>query len=196
MPPSPAETCTGSSDTVNLNASVKLALQQAADDTVFNQTSGMSYYPWEASGMAAFGLGSSVPQGWYIQWQDDELSNIPAGGSASATLSITVPSDAAPDFYGYRLTVGSTNGNITSSTVLVVEVEAEPEIATAFLRQNDVFLPGSARSPPPKSPTRATQRSTSIGTSRLPPSQHQTRARARWSQPCPNLHRVRLRRSR
>ena len=138
------ETCAGSTDTVSLNSSTKLALQQAADDTVFNQTAGMSYYPWEASGMAAFGLGSSVPQGWYIQWQDDELSNIPAGGSASATLSITVPSDAAPDFYGYRLTVGSTNGNITSSTVLVVEVESEPEIATAFLRQNDVFLPGES----------------------------------------------------
>ena len=137
------ETCAGSTDTVNLNSSTKLALQQAADDTVFNQTTGMSYYPWEVSGTAAFGLGSSVPQGWYIQWQDDELSNIAAGGSASATLSITVPADAAPDFYGYRLTVGSTNGNITSSTVLVVEIESEPSISTAFLRQNDVFLPGS-----------------------------------------------------
>ena len=137
------ETCAGSTDTVNLNSSTKLALQQAADDTVFNQTAGMSYYPWEVSGTAAFGLGSSVPQGWYIQWQDDELSNIAAGGSASATLSITVPADAAPDFYGYRLTVGSTNGNITSSTVLVVEIESEPSISTAFLRQNDVFLPGS-----------------------------------------------------
>jgi len=137
------ETCAGSTDTVNLNSSTKLALQQAADDTVFNQTTGISYYPWEVSGTAAFGLGSSVPQGWYIQWQDDELSNIAAGGSASATLSITVPADAAPDFYGYRLTVGSTNGNITSSTVLVVEIESEPSISTAFLRQNDVFLPGS-----------------------------------------------------
>ena len=138
------ESCVGSTDTVNLNANVKLALQQAADDTVFNQTSGMSYYPWEVSGTAAFGLGSSVPQGWYIQWQDDELSNIAAGGSASATLSITVPSDAAPDFYGYRLTIGSTNGNVTSSTVVVVEVESEPSVATAFLRQDDVFLPGSS----------------------------------------------------
>ena len=57
------ETCVGSNDTVNLNASVKLTLQQAADDTVFNQTSGMSYYPWEISGTAAFGLGSSIPTG-------------------------------------------------------------------------------------------------------------------------------------
>ena len=85
-----------------------------------------------------------IPQGWYIQWQDDELANIPAGGSASATLSITVPSDAAPDFYGYRLTIGSTNGNITSSTIIVVEVEAEPSASAAFLRQSDVFLPGAS----------------------------------------------------
>ena len=138
------ETCVGSNDTVNLNASVKLALQQAADDTVFNQTSGMSYYPWEVSGTAAFGLGSSIPQGWYIQWQDDELANIPAGDGEPATLSITVPSDAAPDFYGFRLTIGSTNGNITSSTIIVVEVEAEPSLSTAFLRQDDVFLPGAS----------------------------------------------------
>jgi uncharacterized membrane protein len=138
------ETCVGSNDTVNLNANVKLTLQQAADDTVFNQTAGMSYYPWEISGTAAFGLGSSIPQGWYIQWQDDELANIPAGDSEPATLSITVPSDAAPDYYGFRLTIGSTNGNITSSTIIVVEVEAEPSASAAFLRQDDVFLPGSS----------------------------------------------------
>ena len=137
------EHCVGSTDSVNLNAATKLALQQAADDTVFNQTSGMSYYPWETSGMSAFGLGSSVPQGWYIQWQDDELANIPAGGSTSATLSITVPSDAAPDFYGYRLTIGSTNGNVTSSTIIVVEVK-RTSVSTAFLRQDDVFVPGQS----------------------------------------------------
>ncbi len=138
------QTCAGSNDSTNLNASVKLALQEAADDTVFNQTTGMSYYPWETSGTAAFGLGSSVPTGWNIQWQQDELANIPAGGSAATTLSITVPADAAPDFYGYRLTIGSTNGNVTSSTIIVVEVEAEPSVATAFLRQDDVFLPGQS----------------------------------------------------
>ena len=138
------QTCVGSNDSTNLNASVKLALQQAADDTVFNQTTGMSYYPWETSGTAAFGLGSSVPAGWNIQWQTDELANVPAGGSAPTTLSISVPADAAPDFYGYRLTIGSTNGNITSSTIIVVEIEAEPSLVTAFLRQDDVFLPGGS----------------------------------------------------
>ena len=59
------DTCVGSNDTVSLSATVKLSLQQAADDTVFNQTAGMSYYPWEAPSATAFGLGSSVPAGWY-----------------------------------------------------------------------------------------------------------------------------------
>ena len=138
------DACVGSTDTINLNATTKLALQQAADDTVFNQTSGMSYYPWEVGGTAAFGLGGAVPAGWYLQWADDELSNMAAGASQSVTLSVTVPSDAVPDYYGYRLTVGSTNGNVSSSTVLVVEVEPEPSLALAFLDQSNHFLPGQS----------------------------------------------------
>ncbi|MDP6199262.1 MAG: NEW3 domain-containing protein, partial [Candidatus Poseidonia sp.] len=140
------ETCVGSNDSVSLSANVKLALQEAADDTVFNQTAGMSYYPWEVSGTAAFGLGSSVPSGWYIEWQEDEVANLAAGGSQQVTLSVSVPTDAAPDYYGYRLTIGSTNGNVTSSTLLVVEVEAEPSVSLAFLQQNDLFLPGQSTS--------------------------------------------------
>lgn len=136
------DACSGSTDTVNLNASTKLTLQEAADDTVFNQTSGMSYYPWEVGGTTAFGLGSSVPAGWYLQWTNDELPNMAAGSSQTATLSVTVPSDAAPDYYGYRLTVGSTNGNVTGSTLLVIEVEEDPSVALAFLQQDDIFLPG------------------------------------------------------
>ncbi len=136
------DACVGSTDAVSLNANTKLALQQAADDTVFNQTSGMSYYPWELSGTGAFGLGSSVPAGWYLQWSQDELTNVGAGDAESVTLSVTVPSDAAPDYYGYRLTIASTNGNISSSALLVIEVEEEPAMALAFLQQSDVFLPG------------------------------------------------------
>ena len=138
------DSCAGITDGTGLSASTKLALQQAADDTVFNQTSGMSYYPWEVSGTAAFGLGGSVPSGWYLQWEDDEVSQLPAGDEQSVTLSVTVPSDAAPDYYGYRLTIGSTNGNVTSSTLLVVKVAAEPALSMAFLQQDDLFLPGQS----------------------------------------------------
>lgn len=138
------EVCSASNDTVSLNASIKLQLQQASDDTVFNQTTGMSYYPWEITGTSAFGMGSSIPNGWYLQWDDDELSQMAAGSTQTATLSVTVPADAAPDFYGYRLTMGSTNGNVTTSTIIVIEVVAEPAIALAFLQQSDAFLSGSS----------------------------------------------------
>ncbi|MBR69127.1 MAG: hypothetical protein CMA86_06425 [Euryarchaeota archaeon] len=58
-----------------------------------------------------------------------------------------MPADAAPDYYGYRLTVASTNGNISSSTLLVVEVVSpEPSASLAFLQQNDLFLPGQSTS--------------------------------------------------
>ncbi len=136
--------CSASNDSVAINATIKLELQQVADDTVFNQTTGMSYYPWEITGTSAFGMGSSIPNGWYLQWDDDELSQIPAGGSETATLSVTIPADAEPDFYGYRLTMGSTNGNITTSTIVVIEVVAEPALSLAFLRQTDDFLPAGS----------------------------------------------------
>lgn len=140
------DSCAGVSDSVSLNATTKLALQEAADHTVFNLTAGMSYYPWELSGTSAFGLGGSVPSGWYVQWVEDEVTNLAAGGTQSVTLSVTVPADAAPDYYGYRLTIGSTNGNVTSSTVLVVEVLPEADIALAFLEQTADFLPGRSTS--------------------------------------------------
>ena len=136
------DSCSGSNDSVSLSASVKLELQQAADDTVFNQTAGMSYYPWEVSGASAFGMGSSIPNGWYLQWVDDEISNLAAGSSQTVTLDLSVPSNAVPDYYGFKLTIGSTNGNMTTSTILVVHVEAENELSMSFTSQNDLFLPG------------------------------------------------------
>ena len=138
------DSCSGVTDGTGLSASTKLALQQAADDTVFNQTSGMSYYPWEGSQAAAFGLGTSVPTGWYLQWQEDEVTQLPAGNQAGVTLSVSVPTNAAPDYYGYRLTIASTNGNVTSSTLLVVKVVEEPALGLAFLEQSEQFLPGQS----------------------------------------------------
>lgn len=137
------QVCVESNATTTLASSVKLALEQAADDTVFNQTSGMSYYPWEGMQPAAFGLGGGVPAGWSLQWDDDELSGVPAQGNESVVLTVNVPTGASPDFYGYRLTIGSTGGNVTSSTLLVVEVLGEPELAMAFLDQDASFFPGT-----------------------------------------------------
>ena len=136
------ELCTASTDAVAITPSIKLELQQAADDTVFNQTTGMSYYPWEVSGTSAFGMGASIPNGWYLQWSDDEVANVAAGATQVVTLDVSVPSNAVPDYYGFKLTVGSTNGNVTSSTILVVQVEAEPSLGMSFTSHEDMFLPG------------------------------------------------------
>ena len=136
------ELCTASTDAVAITPSIKLELQQAADDTVFNQTTGMSYYPWEVSGTSTFGMGASIPNGWYLQWSDDEVANVAAGATQVVTLDVSVPSNAVPDYYGFKLTVGSTNGNVTSSTILVVQVEAEPSLGMSFTSHEDMFLPG------------------------------------------------------
>ena len=136
------EVCAASNDSSSLSASIKLELQQAADDTVFNQTTGISYYPWEVSGTSAFGTGAPVPPGWNVQWDGDEVANVAAGANQTVALSVSVPGNAVPDYYGFRLTIGSTNGNVTTSTLLVVQVEAENELSMSFTSHHDLFLPG------------------------------------------------------
>ena len=139
----------GSNDTVSLNSTLKLELQQAAAATVFNETLHLSY-PWQATGTATSsmmmssprGLGGGIPAGWNVQWVDDEFSNMPAGSSQSASLHISVPSNAAPDYYGFRLFSASTGGNVSTSTMLVVHVDEEHNLSIAFLDQNSEFVPG------------------------------------------------------
>ena len=141
----------GSNDTVSLNATLKLELQQAAAATVFNETSHIAY-PWQVSNTtltsmvmsSARGLGGGIPTGWNVQWMDDEFANMPAGSSQSASLHISVPSNAAPDYYGFRLFSASTGGNVSSSTMLVVYVDEEHNMSVVFLDQNALFIPGQS----------------------------------------------------
>ena len=142
------ESPVGSNDTVALNATVKLELQQAAAATVFNETSHLDY-PWQTTStnvssfsIASRGLGGGIPSGWNVQWMDDEFTNMPAGSSQTATLQISVPSNAAPDYYGFRLYSASTQGNTTSSTLVVVQVDQEHNISYSFLDQANHFIPG------------------------------------------------------
>ena len=67
-----------------------------------------------------------------------------AGSSQTATLQITVPSNAAPDYYGFRLFSASTQGNTTSSTMIVVHVDEEHNVSYAFLDQDNHFIPGQS----------------------------------------------------
>jgi len=57
-----------------------------------------------------------------------------------STLQIEVPVGAEPDYYGFRLFIASTEGNISSSTLLVIEVTEEYEVSFAFLSQDQDFI--------------------------------------------------------
>ena len=134
----------GSNDTVAINATVKLQLQEAAADTVFNGTSHIDY-PWSpttAATSSARGLGGGIPAGWNVQWSDDQITNMAAGSSQQATLEVTVPADVTPDYYGFRLFAGSTQGNTSTSTVFVVNVAQDNSLSIAFLDQDSDFIPG------------------------------------------------------
>ena len=90
------------------------------------------------------GLGGNLPTNWNVFWQTDELNNIAAGDSMQSTLQIEVPVDAEPDYYGFRLFIASTEGNISSSTLLVIEVTEEYEVSFAFLSQEQDFIPATS----------------------------------------------------
>ena len=126
---------------MNLNANVKLALQQAADDTVFNQTTGMSYYPWEVSGTAAFGLGSSIPK---AGTSNGRMTNWPT------FLPVVQPQRPFPSrFHPMLLPISTATASPLGPPTATSphqpssswRVEAEPSASAAFLRQSDVFLP-------------------------------------------------------
>ena len=139
----------GSNDTVSLNANIKLQLQQAAAATVFNETSHLDY-PWESStttttATSTRGLGGGVPAGWNVQWVDDQLDNMSAGETRQVALQISVPADVTPDFYGFRLYAASTQGNVSSSTIVVVHVDEQHNLSMAFLDQDADFIPGSTQ---------------------------------------------------
>ena len=125
-----------------LSAALKLELQQAADDTVFNQTSDIEY-PWQqGTTPSIMSQSRAIPQGWNLVFADQELANIPAVSTTQTTIQVSIPSDATPGFYGFNLFSASTNGNTSSSFTFVIEVLAENELSFSFLNQDSDFIPG------------------------------------------------------
>lgn len=129
-------------DSIGLSAAEKLTLQQAADDTVFNQTSNISY-PWQqSSNPTLLNQQRVIPPGWNLVFADQEMANVPALSNVQTTLQVSVPSDASPGFYGFNLFSASTNGNTSTSYTFVVEVMAENAVEFSFLDQDTDFIPG------------------------------------------------------
>ena len=99
---------------------------------------------------------SSFPAGWEVRWLDDQIENLTAHGQETATLRISIPSDANPGATGVRLYAASLFGNLTTSTLMVVDVQATYDLQVDFLRAGDDFLPGQQ--------TNSSVRLTNIGT--------------------------------
>ena len=146
----------GLTDNTTMDSTLRQTLQQAAAEVVFNGTSSYSY-PWESSGtIQAMSQHSSFPAGWEVRWLDDQIENLSANGQETATLRISIPSDASPGATGIRLYAGSLFGNLTTSTLMVVDVQANYDLQVDFLNADDDFLPGQQ--------TTSSVRLTNIGT--------------------------------
>ena len=146
----------GLTDNTTMDSTLRQTLQQAAAEVVFNGSSAYSY-PWEASGtIQAMSQHSSFPAGWEVRWLDDQIENLSANGQETATLRISIPSDASPGATGVRLYAGSLFGNLTTSTLMVVDVQANYDLQVDFLNADDDFLPGQQ--------TNSSVRLTNIGT--------------------------------
>ena len=146
----------GLTDNTTMDSTLRQTLQQAAAEVVFNGTSAYSY-PWESSGtIQAMSQHSSFPAGWEVRWLDDQIENLSANGQETATLRISIPSDAGPGATGVRLYAGSLFGNITTSTLMVIDVQPNYDLQVDFLNADDDFLPGQQ--------TTSSVRLTNIGT--------------------------------
>ena len=131
-------------DSIGIAANLKLELQQAADDTVFNQTSNIDY-PWQNSSQTtSMSQNRVVPPGWNLVFDDSQMSNVPAYTDVQTTLQVSVPSNAQPGYYGFNLFSASTNGNNSNSYTFVVEVLPENNLSFAFLNQASDFIPGQS----------------------------------------------------
>jgi len=132
----------GLTDNTTMDATLRLTLQQAAAEVVFNGSSDYDY-PWESSGaIQAMSQHSTFPAGWEVRWLDDQIENLSANGQQTATLRISIPSDASPGATGVRLYAGSLFGNLTTSTLMVLDVQPDYDLQVDFLNADDAFLPG------------------------------------------------------
>ncbi len=87
-----------------------------------------------------------IPAGWSLHFDTDFLSNMSSLETREVNLTITVPSDAIPEFYGFRMYAGSLNGNLSTSTLIVVEVKESPSVVPEFLRHDEDFFAGQTTS--------------------------------------------------
>ena len=82
----------------------------------------------------------SVPAGWTIYWLDDVFSNMSPMSTENGVLRIIIPNGTAPGYIGIRLWASSTQGNVSMSTVIVIQVGSQDSIAISD-KTNHTWLP-------------------------------------------------------
>ncbi len=95
--------------------------------------------------MPMSGGGRAVPNGWQARWLDDQLLDMNPQESRIRTLRITVPGGIQPIYQGFSLSAASTQGNLTWTTTLVVNVTEETNGTYTDLTDSSVqWLPGTS----------------------------------------------------
>ena len=88
-------------------------------------------------------MARSIPSGWNIYWINDVISNISSSSTVTRTLRITVPANETPAYQGVRLYVASTSGNLSISSIIVVNVTAEHILTFDDVTSSEqIWLPG------------------------------------------------------
>ena len=83
---------------------------------------------------------SSIPTGWAVYWLDDVYTNMSPMSEDNAVLRIVIPNGTAPGYHGIRLWASSTQGNVSMSTVIVIQIGTQDSVAISDLT-NHTWLP-------------------------------------------------------
>ena len=86
---------------------------------------------------------NTPPSSWTVYWLDDVFTNMSPMSSDVATLRITIPNGTAPGYLGLRLWASSTQGNVSMSTVIVIQVGSQDSVGISDVT-NNTWLPDSS----------------------------------------------------
>ena len=83
---------------------------------------------------------SAIPAGWMVYWLDDVYTNMSPMSNDNAVLRIIIPNGTSPGYHGIRLWASSTQGNVSMSTVIVIQIGTQDSVAISDLT-NNTWLP-------------------------------------------------------
>mgnify|MGYP003732174183 CR=1 FL=1 len=83
---------------------------------------------------------ANLPTGWAVYWIDDVYTNMSPMSSDNAVLRIVIPNGTSPGYHGIRLWASSTQGNVSMSTVIVIQIGTQDSVGISDIT-NHTWLP-------------------------------------------------------